>query len=179
MYEAVFLSHVWANLHFNNHCSTLSPAVGVLRDFNRWLLGAHTVIPYYCFNVQVPDCSDVGQFSIPWQSPCTLSSMKFLLIWAHFCIFLLPSALEKLIFWLLLLWWLSVSSVSSPTWWLSIQHSQGCLLWKVLHFNTAWDFSVSLKDGVLSGLLRNPSPPQFMEIPAPVSCSSSAVCLSK
>lgn len=134
MYEAVFLSHVWANLHFNNHCSTLSPAVGVLRDFNRWLLGAHTVIPYYCFNVQVPDCSDVGQFSIPWQSPCTLSSMKFLLIWAHFCIFLLPSALEKLIFWLLLLWWLSVSSVSSPTWWLSIQHSQGCLLWKVLHF---------------------------------------------
>ena len=44
MYEAVFLSHVWANLHFNNHCSTLSPAVGVLRDFNRWLLGAHTLL---------------------------------------------------------------------------------------------------------------------------------------
>lgn len=31
LYEAVFLSNVWANLHFNNHCSTLSQQLGFER----------------------------------------------------------------------------------------------------------------------------------------------------
>ena len=70
-------------------------------------------------------------------------------------------------------------SSASSTWWLSIPHSQGCLLWRVLHFNPARDFSICLRDGVLPVLFGNPAPPQLMGIPAAVSCSSSAVCLSK
>lgn len=85
----------------------------------------------------------------PWWNSCSLGPIS---------VYFFDLRHLKSLFWLLLLWWLSVSSVSYPHLMAFNLALPGCLLWRVLHFNPARDFSVCLRDGVLPVLFGNPAP---------------------
>ena len=180
--EAVFLSNVWANLPFNNHCPTLSQQ---LVFWETWIAG-------YLEHVQscpvsVLMCTFLaavtwGSFPFPdsplircprWNS-CSFGPISV----DFFCLRHFRNSYFGYCYFdgYLCHWYL----LAPDGFQFGTPRDICCeefFIWIEL------GISASGLEMVLflccSGILPPPPPPQFMEVPAAVSCSSSTVCLSK